>query len=90
MAQPISIIYFPYNYVNRQEIDKIVFHLNGWDDNSKENPPNPLGGYLWFCFEKDGIDAPEFVVYYEKDFNEIKYEELKALIIENLSKTQDK
>jgi hypothetical protein len=87
MSKPICVIYFPFNYrdgiSNESWIYDYARFLNGISD-SKFQQNDYFKDYYWFCFYKYEIEEPEFKVFYEKDFNEIKYEELKKLIIENL------
>lgn len=82
-TRPIAIIYFPYEFSFSESGHKIkpldlMQNFNGMDRN---NPHEPLGGYLWFCFHKEGITEPEFKVFHTKDFTKIEYNELKELVL---------
>ena len=87
MAKPIVVIYFPDNFLavggERSWIYQYMRYLNG-----EHSDGAPTWGerkdywdeYYWFCFYKYDIDEPQLQVFYEKDFTEIQYEELKQLI----------
>ena len=90
MTKPIAVIYLPENFhlagatgveVSSVELMRI---LNG---NFGDNPEKAnvtytdyWNQYYWFCFPKRDIDAPEFKVFYEKDFTEIQFSELKQMV----------
>jgi len=90
--KPIVVIYFPDRFVSashdRNWIYEYMRALNGESDTEakwslkKEYCEN----YFWFCFYKDDINEPEFKVFYEKDFTEIKYQELKQLVLDSIKK----
>jgi hypothetical protein len=80
-SKPICVIYFPWpNSFNPTELMAI---FNGWDE-GKGKRQEGFEGYLWFCFIKYGIEAPEFQVFHPKDFTDIQFEELKQLVLNNL------
>ncbi len=89
MAKPICIIYFPdqfYPNRTRRWIYDYMRFLNGDVDNDEALKESEYyKDYYWFCFYKIGINEPEFKVFYEKDFSEIKFEELKQLVLESVS-----
>ena len=84
-VQPICVIYLPNDYSNSLPIRplELMNELNGW---KLDSPKKPLGGYVWFSFYKDGITAPEFKVFYNKDWDKIEFEELKKSVIDSLKK----
>jgi len=84
MPKPICIIYLPtdFNLPGISSPTHLAYALNGWEYKTEQRPE--IKEYLWFCFTKEGITAPEFQVFHEKDFTEIQYNELKELIINEL------
>ena len=85
-TKPICVIYFPDNYnvgPGRINVNELMRTFNGWDE-SKGKPQSGFEGYMWFCFIKYDIDAPEFQVFHPKDFTDIQFEELKQLVLSNL------
>lgn len=92
MAKPIAVIYFPENFQsagNSNWIYEYMRYLNGelpidgeinFGDNGKY-----WTDYYWFCFPKRDILEPQLEVFHEKDFTEIQYEELKALIADSIN-----
>lgn len=86
MAKPICVIYFPYScFISHSTIYEIGAFLNGDDLNGKLKKETKFTDYHWFVFYKSGITEPEFRVFYEKDFDEIKFEELKKLVLESVN-----
>ena len=69
-VQPICVIYLPNDYSNSLPIRplELMNELNGW------KPDSP----------KDGITAPEFKVFYNKDWDKIEFEELKKSVMDLL------
>ena len=95
MAKPICIIYIPEHYSSGKGDNRWIFQyadfLNGNpnpDSNISWGNSEVYSDYLWFCFPKDEIDAPEFKVFYDKDFTPIQFEELKQLILNSTEKTK--
>lgn len=86
--KPIVVIYFPDKFVaggsNRNWIYEYMAALNGETDNSKWKLSHDYTDYHWFCFYKYGIEEPEFKVFYEKDFDQVKYEELKKIVLQSI------
>jgi len=83
--KPICVIYFPELFTlnglnNPLELATV---LNGWDS-KRESRPEFLD-YLWFCFTKEDITAPEFQVFHPKDFTDIQLEELKSLVLNSIT-----
>jgi hypothetical protein len=93
MAKPIAIIYFPDNFTvagGRQNwIYEYMAYLNGEErgDNKIQwgERKDYWKDYYWFCFYDYDITKPEIKVFYEKDFTEIQYNELKELITQSLN-----
>lgn len=90
-VQPICVIYLPKNFPFYGEASEIrtlelMNELNGW---KPDHPKEPLGGYVWFSFYKEGITEPEFKVFYEKDWDEIGFEELKKLVTDSINKNAE-
>ena len=91
MTKPICVIYFPESFIGDRErswIFDYMRYLNGEQDgiDGKMRPSNYWSDYYWFCFYKDGISEPELKVFYEKDFTEIQFNELKSLVMESIQK----
>ena len=91
MAKPICIIYWPENFDSggsgrRDWIYELMNALNGEETFRIKRMPFP--DYYWFCFYKEGITEPEFQTFYEKDFDEIKFEELKKIVLDAAKKPQ--
>lgn len=87
MAKPIVVVYLPENftlYGSDNASFELMRILNGNYGEKSDNPhvsyPNYWMEYYWFCFPKLNIDAPEFEVFYEKDFTEVKFQELKKIV----------
>ncbi len=87
MVQPICVLYIPEHYSfekSGRTIDPIEFmtQFNGWPD--RHSPKrDSVGGYVWFCFFKDGITEPVIKTYYSENFTPIQYDELKEMIEKN-------
>jgi len=92
MPKPICIIYFPDLFDvnnNRNWIYDYMRALNGEENkDSKTNYKlsHDYSDYHWFCFYKDEITEPEFKVFYEKDFTQIKFDELKQIVSNSIEK----
>jgi len=66
--------------------------FNGGFENNKSRFTDYWKEYYWLVFEKEEITEPELHVFYEKDFTDIKFEELKQLVfdsIENMKQPQE-
>jgi hypothetical protein len=95
MAKPICIIYFPENMQPANGRVDWIFDfarfLNGEQcSGEKWKQENYFKDYYWFCFYKHDIAAPEFKVFYEKNFIEIQYQELKEIITKSINDSNDK
>lgn len=88
-VKPICVIYLPDNFDLSDGRDmasnRLMSILNGWDEKVVMDRRNYWEGYLWFCFPKLNIDAPEFQVFHPKDFTEIQYQELKDMVMKELT-----
>ena len=79
-AKPICVIYLP-------EVVNVGGRSINWSDcndvqsDFSETKPD----YHWFVLIDSDARRIEFKVFYEKDFTEIQYEELKTLIENKLS-----
>lgn len=73
MAKPIFIIELP-------ELDDYYPKIDG----IREVISSKLEDYYVLVFVNPLLEEVKFQVFYEKDFNEIKFEELKQIIIEKL------
>ena len=87
MSKPIVVIYFPDNFMTGSGDSNWIYEymqvLNGESPtNNKWYLTHDYTDYHWFCFYKYDIQEPELKVFYEKDFTEIQYQELKQLINE--------
>jgi len=86
MPKPIVVIYFPDNFYlgpNDASPASIMHVFNG--DHPRIEPHPAMLDYLWFCFSKYGIDAPEFQVFHPKDFTEIEFNDLKQIVLNHLN-----
>ena len=59
---------------------------NGIDEKYKDEVEDRFGGYMYWCFTKYDIDAPEFQVFHPKDFTESDYVQLKEFVINEINK----
>jgi len=90
-VQPICVIYFPNDFSFGQggllvRPLELTNELNGWNEGAKGES---LGNYLWFCFFKESITEPEFKVFYQKDFTEIQYKELRQLVENSIKQHEE-
>lgn len=89
-VKPICVIYLPKDFDlgtgQDKSSNKLMSILNGWDTEVAANRKNYWEGYLWFCFTKSDIDAPEFEVFHPKDFTYIQFEELKEMVMDEIKK----
>jgi len=87
MAKPIVVIYLPDSFSIRGERGGLAMQLmgilNGFAD-EKYKSSDYWKDYYWFCFTKHGIGAQEFEVFYEKDFTDVKFEELKQIVLTSI------
>jgi hypothetical protein len=74
MSKPICTISIPHQHPLTWE------HCRSLQDDLDKTRPD----YHWFPLLDSTIDRIEFKVFYEKDFTEIQYEELKAFIEEKI------
>ena len=76
MSKPIAVIYVPESAFGKNGATVRMSDCMGIMEKFEKEKPD----YHWFCFID--YDAPkiELKVFYEKDFSEIQYEELKKLI----------
>jgi len=91
MSKPIVVIYFPDTFEpsgKRNWVYDYMAFLNGEEvPNNKFNwGKHDYSDYHWFCFYKGGINEPQLQVFYEKDFEQTTYEELKKLIQDSIAK----
>lgn len=94
MAKPIAIIYFPDNMGSPEKnwIYQYMAFLNGEKTEhgiSFGEKKDYWKDYYWFCFYDYDIDKPEIKVFYEKDFTDIQYNELKKLITQSLNEIKE-
>jgi hypothetical protein len=77
MLKPIAVFYLP---DNMSTIGRVVNYTDCY--NISEDLKNTMPDYYWFVLiEKDvNIKSPYLKVFYEKDFSETTYEELKKHI----------
>ena len=68
-AKPIFIVSIPSKNAN-EYVSELMKELE-----------KRLIDYHVLVVQYDEIDYPEFQVFYEKDFNNVKYEELKAIVL---------
>jgi hypothetical protein len=97
MSRPICVIYFPEDYPLYKdgkivEPMSLMKELNGWNadnDVHKNEVQERFGGYMYWCFSKPDIGAPEFQVFHPKDFTEADYKELEQLVMNKLKEITD-
>lgn len=85
MSKPICVVYLPSNMnTGGREID--------WSDcrAAQENFEKTKPDYHWFVLIDEDATRVELKVFYEKDFTEIQYQELKNLIEEKTKQIQSK
>ncbi len=94
--KPICLIYLPtdYSFSESGLIVKpieLMRELNMWQDDRRHSvsDEDAYGGYMYWCFKKEGITEPEMQVFHPKDFTEANYEELKELLLNKLKEMQD-
>lgn len=75
-AKPIVVVYFPQSQYELQKVVKSIEHLN------MDKPD-----YHWFILPDYDTEKIYMQVFYEKDFTDIKYDELKQYIHEQINKT---
>ncbi len=81
MSKPIAIVYFPENIsMGNDDVNygEITAGLN------KTYPD-----YYWFCVPDNNAEKIYLQVFYEKDFTEIQYQELRKLIEKSLQPTEN-
>lgn len=76
MAKPILIIKLPWDI--QPEAQEEIRNDLSKRDITKD--------YYFLSFIGQGNEEAEFQVFYEKDFNEVKYEELKKIIKDSINK----
>lgn len=69
MAKPIFLIGLPYKRVHQAQIYDIQKSLE-----------SKFTDYYTLVYTQHNVEDVLFNVFYEKDFNEIKYEELKEIV----------
>lgn len=74
MAKPIVVIHTPIHFSGSFTKSQEMAAKDR--DHLSVNYPD----YYWFIFPDPKVQIPQFQVFYEKDFTEIQYEELKQLI----------
>ena len=90
--KPICVMYFPvdFSFKKSGKIDDLVdlmVQFNGWPSEKykqMDSTNDAFGGYMYWCFHKDGITEPEIQVFHPKNFTKIQYEELKELLLNKL------
>lgn len=96
-VKPICVIYLPKDFTlisgNENAPMELMAALNNNfgvpDSGNKIQYTDYWKDYYWFSFYDLDIDTPRFEVFYDKDFTEIQYAELREIIrqaIENQSK----
>lgn len=95
MAKPIVIIYLPENFViagGKQNAPMLLMEaLNGSFGDKKEASDKIIYNdywkdYYWFSFYDYEIETPRFEVFYDKDFTEASFEELKQTVLDAIEK----
>ena len=90
MVKPIAVLYIPRTLSSNggQEINpfELALGFNG-ESYIYKMTRELYQDYLWFCFPSDDNDFT-MEVFHPKDFTEIQYNELKQLIISEISKIQ--
>lgn len=80
MAKPIALLQLPLTLGNGK--------MTEWRDcrEIQETMESKMPDYYWLVIPNHTIETIDFKVYFEKDFTEIQYEELKQLIEKSLPK----
>jgi hypothetical protein len=93
LIQPIAVIYFPDNFSfndgNRIKCVELMSELNGWSDKVMMVDKTPLGGYLWFCFIKEGITEPVIQVKKPTKLQKGEIEKVTELLKQQICNTLD-
>lgn len=75
MSKPIAVINIPYGgAVTWNACNELT------EEHNREKPD-----YYWFFLLSHTAESIEFEVFYEKDFSQITYDELKELILEKIN-----
>lgn len=98
MSKPICVIYLPENIsIGGDGYGEAPMKLMEVFNNyfGQEPPQGHISNdywkdYYWFCFTKYEISEPEFKVFYEKDFTDIQFAELKELILKSIEEMKIK
>jgi hypothetical protein len=78
MAKPIFIIKLPEKSIDLGDVEKLITPIQ-----------RDLYDYHVLCIFHEGNNI-EIEIFYEKDFNEVKFEELKEIVKENIYNHQKK
>jgi hypothetical protein len=84
MAKPIAILYVPEDGrgIGAFHSD-LMRELNGIENDTYVRT-DFWAEYYWLVIYKDDIREPELKVFYEKDFTEIKLNELKEIVLNHI------
>lgn len=85
MAKPIVLIEWPQSDINCAYEDGTNIA-----DRIMAQTKHLASDYFVLLIGMDVIKKPSLKVFFEKDFNEVKYEELKAIISEAANKKREK
>ena len=81
---------FAFNPNDRRELaGEMMAILNGFENTPHVKPTTYWMDYYWLVFHKDYITEPEIECFYEKDFTQVKFEELKSYIEDQLKKKDE-
>lgn len=93
MAKPIVVIYLPDNFnIGNQQQNAPMLLMEALNGNFGEANSNKITyndywkEYYWFCFTDYKIETPRFEVFYDKDFTETNFEELKQTVLDAIEK----
>lgn len=89
MPKPIAVLYLPTDeYLG--PYNKTGYLMSAFNGCHHEiTMPDAFYDYLWFVFVNEELNTPDLKVFHEKDFTEIQYSELKAMLEEELSKLKN-
>lgn len=94
--KPIVVIYLPQNFNLNGRANAPMELMEALNNGfGYKNPSYKIiytdywKDYYWFCFYDYSIDIPRFETFYEKDFTEVQFEELKNIINEAIKQQKN-
>lgn len=82
MAKPIVLYHYPESAFDKDGVKK----TDAGEVMKMFNDKFP--NYYWLCFPAMGIRFPKIQVYYEKDMDEVEYDELVKIVTKKAAKIE--